>query len=174
MGGASKTTDTIQDNDQNHRQSDVKIYKIWNNYDNQSHNSSKGQNPDDFLGEVAKLNFTTDPDQNIKWYTLFSQDNVKAILIADIFDSGYIDKLKVKVGSKYLSVLKKDSDQEKDDIDVTGLIKMYTSIDGVDSLVVSELYDLDSNPLCQANQTLVLIDNEANTITLNQSDNLTL
>lgn len=180
---------------------EVKVYETWNNYD-QQRLSVGGISLDQFIHKLNESNLTTDPDQNIRWYTLISKDNIKAIVVASVFSPDYQDKLKVKPNTqlKYLSAIKKqveaspggdspketDKDKDKgtdpsqqlvshgDEKDITSLINLYSNAEGVTSLDVADLSDLDGTPLCRDGEILLLIDNDANTVTLKPDDVLSL
>ncbi len=182
---------------------ELKVYETWNNFD-QQRLSVGGISLDRFIHKLNESNLTTDPDQNIRWYTLISKDNIKAIVVANVFSPDYRHKLKVKPNTqlKYLSALKKhveinpggdnsketdlnkDLDKEgdppgqlpsnRDDTDITNLINLYSNAEGVTSLDVSDLSNLDGTPLCLEGEILLLIDNDANTVTLKTDDVLSL
>ena len=194
------STQTLSTSDKSVSQ-EVKVYEAWNNYD-QQRISVGGISLDQFIHKLSESNLTIDPDKNIRWYTLIAKDNIKAIVVADVFSPDYRQKLKVKPNPqlKYLSALKKhvetspgedsqkETDHDKqdqtdppdqlpsngDETDITNLINLYSNAEGVTSLAVSDLSDLDGTLLCREGEILLLIDNDANTVTLKPDDVLSL
>lgn len=150
------------------KSSDVKIYKVWCGgntpklYEFINKDKNKGSVRDE-IGDAYK--------SDINWYTYFSSNKLKGILIYDIENDNYSKQLVLENNNKFLNAIVKSA-TDNSETDVTEILNLYTRAKNQKEIALKDIFNLDGKSLVNSEERLVTIDNQANSQEYTLSDKI--